>query len=585
MSMRGHFARISLRTPLSRASLLRRLVVALLPFAVYAVLAVLLNIDVWRSPLTRYVGGGTDSEQTMWFLAWTPFALAHHQDLFVSHYMGYPAGFNLLWNTAIPAAGVLLWPITAIWNTVLTYNLVMTGSSVLAAGFAYLAIRRHVEARIPAFLGGLLYGFSPYVIAQDAGHAHLVLSTITPPLALLLLDSLVIRQKMAPWLLAFLITALAVLQFFIAQEVFVTEIIVAGVVLCILAAVHPGEIRAAAPYALRVLVRALPLTAAVLAYPIFIQLLGPDRVMGPIHDTNVYVTDPLSLVVPTVVQQFAPHWATSISKHFSGNSSEWNSYVGIPLLALLLLVLVRWWRVPVVRVSGLTAIVVTLLSFGPFLHIRGRVTPIPLPWWIPAHLPVVDSILPNRLMLFFYLAAGVGLAFGLQRIWAARRGALAAFAVAVVTLVPLLPHMPLPSTAISTPAYFSSTAVDEIPDAAVVLTVPWSSLTNTTPMNWQRAAGMRFRILGGYFLGPSATSSALQHAIDAIEATGSQPALDASEREQFRGELQSNDVAAVIAGPSTHQSVMISFFTQLLGVPPETHGEVAIWPLAPGAVP
>jgi hypothetical protein len=560
--------------------------VALIPFAIYAVLAVLLNIDVWRSPLTRYVGGGGDPDQTMWFLAWTPFALAHHHDPIVSYYMNYPTGFDLLWNTAIPAAGVLLWPVTAIWNVVLTYNLAMTGSSVFAAGFAYLAIRRYVAAAIPAFLGGLLYGFSPYVIAQDAGHTHLVLSTITPPLALLLLDALVIRQKMGPWMLAFLIIALAVLQFFIAQEVFVTEIIMAGVLLCILAAVHPGEIRAAAPYALRVLARALPLAAAVLAYPVFIQLLGPDRVMGPVHNANAYVTDPLNLVVPTVLQQFAPNWATSISNHFSGNVSEWNGYVGIPLLGLLLVVLVRWWRVPVVRVSGLTAIVVTLLSFGPFLHIRGAVTPIPLPWWIPAHLPVVESILPNRLMVFFYLAAGVGLAFGLQRIWAARRGAPAALAVAVVTLGPLLPHSPLPSTAISTPAYFSSTAVDEIPDATVVLTAPWPSVTNTNPMNWQRAAGMRFRILGGYFLGPSASASkALQQAIDAIDATGSQPALDTSEREQLLGELQSNDVGAVIAGPSTHQSVMISFFTQLLGTPPETHGEVSIWHLLAGAAP
>jgi hypothetical protein len=327
---------------MSRASLLRRLAVALLPFAVYAVLAALLSIDAWRSPLTRYVGAGVDSEQTMWFLAWTPFALAHHHDPFVSYYMNYSAGFNLLWNTAIPAAGLLLWPITAIWNAVLTYNLVMTGSSVLAAGFGYLAIRRYVEPHIPAFLGGLLYGFSPYVIAQDAGHAHLVLSTVTPPLALLLLDSLVIRRKMAPWALAFLITALGVSQFFIAQEVFVTEIIVAGVLLFILAAVHRGEIRAAAPYARRVLARALPLTAALLAYPVFLQLLGPDRVAGPVHDTNHFVTDPLSLVVPTVVQQFAPDWATSISNHFSGNVSEWNGYVGIPLLALLLLVLVRY---------------------------------------------------------------------------------------------------------------------------------------------------------------------------------------------------------------------------------------------------
>src|SRR5207302_7025903 len=111
------------------------------------------------------------AEQKIWFLSWPPFAITHHHNPLLSTYLNYPDGFNLLWNTAMPAAGVLLWPVTALWSAVATYNVITTVAIPLAAFLAFLAIRRHVDNRAACAVGALLYGFSPAMMAQEFGHA------------------------------------------------------------------------------------------------------------------------------------------------------------------------------------------------------------------------------------------------------------------------------------------------------------------------------------------------------------------------------------------------------------------------------
>jgi hypothetical protein len=546
---------------------------------VYAALAVLLTSAAWTSPLTRFVGGGADSEQTMWFLSWPPFAVSHLHSPFVSTYINYPTGVNLLWNTSVLAPGFILSPVTAIWGPVATYNVVMTGSLVLSAWFGFFAIRRFVTSDIAAALGGLLYGFSPYVIAQLFGHTHLVVSTITPPLALMLADELLIRQRRRVVPLALMLAGLVVLQFFIAEEVLTTEVIFGAILGLVLAALHPSMVRFKLPFVLRTLGLAMAIAALVLAYPLYVQFLGPDRITGgAIHPPDVYLTDALNLIVPTEIQLIAPSAAVGVTHHFTGNPSEWNGYIGIPLLLLTAFTAIRWWRVPVVRAAAIMTLVVTLFSLGPHLHIDGHPLPIVLPWWIPAHLPVLDNILPSRLMLFAYLGLGVCLAFALTRMWTSRGNAVLSMALIAFVFVPLLPRIPFPAQTISVPGYFTSKMVDAIPDGSVVVTAPWSDVFSPDPMLWQVAAGNRFRNTSGYVLGPqSATAAGLEQTIGTIETSGTTPSLNAALRAELLAELRTNKVGAMIVGPSPHEAQMASFFADLLGPPSTSDGQVDVW--------
>ena len=564
----------------------RRRGAGLAVLVVYAALGVALSLPVWGNPLTHYIGIGADPPQAMWYLAWTPFSIGHLHNPLLSDYMNYPDGFNLMWNTWMPAAGVVLWPITALWGPIAAYNVALAGGLALSAFFAFVAIRRLVPATIPATIGGLVYGFSPFTVPQAYGHPHMVLSAVTPPLALMLLHELLVRQRMRAWLLTLLIAGIGVLQFFIGEEGFVTEILMGAIIAVILALTHWSQVRSHLPYALRVLGGAMVITAVVLAVPVAVQFLGPNRLSltATVHQPEIFVTDPLNLVLPTQMQWLSPAPLQRLTTHFTGNAVEWNSYLGLPLLVILLYAMVRFWRTPLVRATSLTALVITVLSFGPHLHIVGRITPVPLPWWIFAHIPVVDNIQSNRLAVYLYLAAGIGIAFVLHTVslrqhpWLRSLGV--ATALTAVALVPLIPTFPLPVQQTSVPAYFTSTGVNRIPAGGVVLTAPWTNQDEPSAMVDQADTGMRFRLLSGYFIGDESRSDATVRAtLLKIAKTGAAPVLDAVSRHFMLDELARDRVNVVIAGPSPQQVQFVAFLTELLGFPPDTAGGVDTWSL------
>jgi hypothetical protein len=66
--------------------------------------------------------GTGDVAQMAWFQSWTAWAIIHGHDPLVSHAMNVPHGVNLMWNTAMPLAGVVMAPITIALGALATVN-------------------------------------------------------------------------------------------------------------------------------------------------------------------------------------------------------------------------------------------------------------------------------------------------------------------------------------------------------------------------------------------------------------------------------------------------------------------------------
>ena len=157
-------------------------------------LAVLLLGSTWTSPTTRTLGAGVgDPGLFAWFLRWTPFAAGRRISPFVSDYLNVPDGINLMWNTWVPLPGLLLSPLTLLFGPVLAFNLLVTLAYGLSGWSAYLAIRRYVPSHGAAACGGLVYGFSPAMIAHSP-HPNLILILLLPWL-FVLLDEILVRQR------------------------------------------------------------------------------------------------------------------------------------------------------------------------------------------------------------------------------------------------------------------------------------------------------------------------------------------------------------------------------------------------------
>ncbi len=565
----SHQAHARLQIPLGSVALL-----------VYSILAVCVFAGVWANPAGAWIGDNKDPKLFIWYLGWIPHQLSQWHNPLVTDYLSYPAGVNLMWNTSLVFPALILWPVTAIFGPVVAYNLLITGAAALSAWLGFMAARRFVGNSLVCLFAGFLYGFSPGMMAQATGHPHAMIG-LFPPIALILGHEILVLQRVRPALLGGLAGVAAALQLLTGEEVLATTALIAALGAVLVALPHRRSVAEKLPYAIKAVGAAALSFAILAAYPLGVQFFGPQRVFGDVQSPDVYVSDLLAFVVPNHVWLHNSATAEIVS-HFTGNSTEDNAYVGLPLLVLFVWGLIVSWRRPKFRWAGLLTLFIAALSLGPHLHIYGHATPLWLPWAAVARLPLMGNAVPSRLMLVALL--GIGIVAG--SLWASappatRPWRLGTSFLLVASLVAVVPAIPVTSTAASAPKFFQSGGgVESIPEGSVVLVTPFSSRQSTDAMYWQTVARYRFRMpegdafTPGPYLGPH--PSHLQASLDALEG-GQVVPVSPPERDQALGDLAAFGVATIVVGPSHGRDAIVSYLTSVLGIPPLQTGGVDVW--------
>jgi hypothetical protein len=382
---------------------------ALSPLLLYVALAVLLTGKVWTSPASQWIGGCCDPQQTMWFLRWIPYSIEHLTDPFVTGQINAPAGVNLMWNASIPLISFVAAPFTLTAGPVFAYNVAIVVSIALSAWCAFLLLRRYVTGWVAPVVGGAIYGFSPYVISHAAIHLNLT-AVWAPPLFALLLDEILIRRRRSARVLGVLLGLLAVCQLLIAEELLATSAVAAAVLVVVLGATLSApraDLIAGSRRLAEALVVASVTFVVVAAWPLAVQFFGPQRIQGSVQDASTFSTDLLNIVVPTRYQLIAPDAVTQLSDRFSYLSHEATGYLGLPLLVLVTVAVVLKWTDLRIRVAGIVALAMLVLSLGPRLNVAASPTDWPLPWSLVTGLPLLEHVLPGRLTLFMWLAVAV----------------------------------------------------------------------------------------------------------------------------------------------------------------------------------
>ena len=172
----------------------------------YLGFGVLSNLPSWTGGVTHTMqcGGCGDSGQEVWFLAWGAHALTHLLDPIRSNFLNYPWGVDLADNTSMPLAGAIATPITLLFGPITTFNVVFSLAFAGSATAMFFVLRRFTTWMVAAFIGGLLYGFCPYMVGQGEGHIFLMLAAV-PPVMLLLLDEIIVRQRARWWIMGLLL--------------------------------------------------------------------------------------------------------------------------------------------------------------------------------------------------------------------------------------------------------------------------------------------------------------------------------------------------------------------------------------------
>src|SRR5260370_24531781 len=102
-----------------------------------------------------------------------------------------------MWKTWMFSRAFVVSPAPALFGRVFSSNLLIPAGIALSAWLGFLAARRFVYGALACFLAGLVYGFSPGLLAQALGHPHVVVA-VFPPIALLLGDEILVRRRLPP---------------------------------------------------------------------------------------------------------------------------------------------------------------------------------------------------------------------------------------------------------------------------------------------------------------------------------------------------------------------------------------------------
>ena len=481
-------------------------------------------------PGRQYIGSYDDPQIPIWSFGWWPHALLHGQNPFFTHSVWAPAGVNLAWANTVPAISIAFTPLTLITGPIAAYNVAAIAMPAISAWAAFLLCRHLTRRWWPSLVGGYLFGFSSYILGHTTGQPQLTAAFVVPLVALIFLRYL--EGSVSKRRFTLLMGLLLAMQLFISMEVaFTLTLVLAGALLLGFALVPSKRSRLVAVLA--------PLTgayviAAVLASPFLYYALTAVRVSG-FQTPSDFVADLLNVFIPTHVEASGAGWLHDVSVRFPGNYTEQGAFIGLPVLAIIVLFARTRGRSAGGRFLLVSLSVALLASLGPELTVGGhRVVPLPTPLGhetvtVPGvgtkFLPLFDNALPVRFALYTSLAAAVIVA-----LWMASRPTADVLlwllpALAVLLLVPN-PAAKIWATTYKLPPFFTDAAYRSCLDRNETI-LPQPVRGGGQSMLWEVVDGFRFRMAGGR-LQTSAPTSFLHPASIAQIAVGNPPVRDQS---------------------------------------------------------
>ena len=524
----------------------------------------------------------TDPQFYLWSLRWWPYAVSHGINPLFSGQVGAPHGYDLAWASTTPSADLLMWPVTAAFGVLVSYNIVLLVVPPVSAWAAFLAARRLTGRFWAALLAGTVYGFSPFELIHNwQGQPNLTVIVLFPLMVYLVLrwwDGTLGRIAFVGWLMV-----LMAVEFYTFNEAFADMTAVWAGGLLIGLAVAGRTTR-------RQVARLAGLTA--IAYAGSLVLAAPYLIYALRHysgtltrQNDAFSLQFIRLIVPTSQQMFGLKPLIAYSSQIGRRGLD--DYVGIPLLVILLLLVVFAWSSRVNRLLAIGFVLVLALAAGPDLVITPHNVHT-LPWAKLWSLPIARSAEPSRFIVFGSLALAIALAVWLaaptrSRLVKGARWGLGLLAVAAIitdaptsyqAVIPAPPGFTAPATARPVnelPAFITQGLYRQYLRPGEIVVV--FTARGNAGMLFQAAANFYFRIAGGYINASLTPVDAVPHQLTLV----AHPSKGADR--VFEAYLRSAGVGAILV----EQAWEFPWIHNLnrLGLRGTSVGGVIVYPVAP----
>ncbi len=498
----------------------------------------------------------------IWAWRWWTYAVSHGLNPLYSYQIGAPAGNNLAWATTSPSVALLVAPLTAAFGPVLSYNLTLLLAPPASAWATFIAARRLTGKFWAALPAGVVYAFNVYTLDHDvSGQPNLTVNLLMPLMVYLVLLWWDGKLRRTGYVICMML-AIA-LEFYTFIEYFADMSLMLVAALALGFGLAGRELRPKVARLARHTGIAY-LGAIVLAVPYLSYALGnyPSTLT---RQEPFFSLDLSGLVLPRHDRLLGMKWwAGAVSHDMSATS-----YVGIPLLVILVLLGVFGWRRRVIRFLVVGFVVIVAFAAGPNLIVDGHQL-FPLPWGGMWNLMFLRSAEQIRIILFGYLALAMVLALWLatvDRSWLARTGRWALALVAVAAIFADLPTFaevvvpPAPKN--WTPAIPSLQPTNALPafisdglyrryltPGEIVVIV---SHRGNAGMLFQADTGFYFRIDGGFINASLSRIDALPLPVAAVSS------LTPANKLGFEEYIEASGVGAIIVERAWSEEWMYNF--------------------------
>ena len=514
----------------------------------------------------------------IWAWRWWTYVVSHGVNPLYSYQILAPAGVNLAWATTSPSAALLVAPITAAFGPVVSYNLTLLLAPPASAWATFIAARRLTGKFWAALPAGVVYAFNVYTLDHEvSGQPNLTVNLLLPLMVYLVVrwwDGGLQRRGYVIWMMI----AIA-LEFYTFIEAFagMSIMLVAGLALGFGLAgreLRPRVAKLARHTAIAYL------GAVVLAAPYLIGMLG--NVPSSLTRTEQWFSLDLSgLVLPRHDRLLGMTWWAAASAH----DLSATTYLGVPLLVILVLLGVFGWRRRVIRFLIVGFVIIVAFAAGPNLIVDGQQL-FPLPWGGMWNLMFLRSAEPIRMILFGYLALAMVLALWLAAVDTRRLARAGRWVLAVVALAAIFADLPtFAEVVVPPPAKHWTPAIPSLQQTNALpafisdglyrryLTpgeiVVFVSQRGNAGMLFQADAGFYFRIDGGFINASLSRVDALPPPVAAVSV------LTPANKLGFEQYIQESGVGAIIVERAWSEEWMYNFAD--LGLKGVTVGGVTIY--------
>lgn len=464
-------------------------------FIIYLVISIVyFGLPLLGHLTTNYIGNGNDPTMFMWWLYWWPYAVIHGLNPFITHAVWAPSGFNLAWSTGIPGLSFIAAPFTFTLGPTASYNIMMLLSPALAAFATYVLVFHLTRRFWPSVFGGFFFGFSSYEIGQLIGHLNLSFICLIPLCVFLVL--LFFEEKLGPIKFLILMTVALFFQFLISTEIFASMTVLGAIVLIISVIILP-EVRHKILSKGKMILAAYGI-AVVLLSPYLYYIFAYGYPLSPINSPANFSSDLLNFLFPTEITLIGHSQFYIITGIFAGNDLENGAYIGLPLLLVILIYFLQFWRTRSGKLLIISLTLMIVASLGPILHVDGTKT-IPLPWELITRFPLINQALPARFMAFAFLFIALIVALFLSNFKTNKWRQAAAYGLVLLSIVFLIPNTQggYWDSQTSMPPFISQGIYKNyLHRGETVIIIPYGY--NGQSMLWQAETGMYFNMAGGY---------------------------------------------------------------------------------------